>query len=153
MLGHQSSLFTGEIIPVYRTKHPHFQEKTSPFPGGIIPVSRRRQKKTSPFSGDCDKARIFKALNRRFLTVSRQSSPFSGPIIPIYRRIESHCSGGLIILSPFTGKSIIPFYRITKKYAPLRKHPRFQDGSIGLTINHPKITLTHGDDYPTLSLR
>ena len=34
---------------------------------------------------------------------------------------------------------------------PLRKHPRFQDGSMSLTINHPKITLTHGDDYPTLS--
>jgi hypothetical protein len=50
------------------------------------------------------------------------------------------------------GKSIIPVSRITeKKYIPLRKHPRFQDGSMGLTINHPKITLTHGDDYPTLS--
>ena len=59
--------------------------------------------------------------------------------------------GGLLN-HPLMGKSIIPVSRITEKYIPLRKHLHLQDRSMGLTINHPKITLTHGDDYSTLSL-
>jgi hypothetical protein len=64
---------------------------------------------------------------------------------------------GLLNHPLFTGKSIIPVSRIpvsriTEKYIPLRKYPHLQDGSMGLTTDHPKIILTHGDDYPTLSL-
>src|SRR5215470_10988245 len=79
MLYYQASPFTGEIIPVYRTKHPPLQEKTSPFPGGIIPVSRRERETTSPFTGDCDKVRIFKVLYHHF-------PPCEQTIIPVSRR-------------------------------------------------------------------
>jgi hypothetical protein len=152
MLCYQSSPFTGKNIPVYRTTHPPLQEKISPFPGGIIPVSRRERETTSPFTGDCNKVGVFKVLYHHFPPCEQTIIPISRRNHPISRRIGSPCSGGLIAPFPFTGKSIIPVSRITeKKYIPLRKHPRFQDGSMGLTINYPKITLTHGDDYPTLS--
>lgn len=152
MLCCQSSPFTGKNIPVYRTNYPPLQEKTSPFPGGIIPVSRRERETTSPFTGDCNKVRIFKVLYHHF-------PPCEQTIIPISRRNHPHFQENWKSLF-WRAYCTIPFYRKInhprfqdhrKKYIPLRKHPRFQDGSMGLTINHPKITLTHGDDYPTLS--
>ena len=151
-LQEKTSPFPGGIIPVYRTNHPPVQEKTSPFPGGIIPVSRRERETTSPFTGDCDKVQIFKVLYYYFL-------PCEQTIIPVSRRNHPHFQENWKSLF-WRAYCTIPFYRKInrprfqdhrKKYMPLQKHPRFQDGSMGLTINHPKITLTHGDDYPTLS--
>ena len=136
MLCYQSSPFTGKNIPVYRTNHPPLQEKISPFPGGIIPVSRRERKTTSPFTGDCNKVRIFKVLYHHF-------PPCEQTNIPISRRNHPHFQENWKSLF-WRAYCTIPFYRKIN-------HPRFQDGSMGLTINHPKITLTHGDDYPTLS--
>jgi hypothetical protein len=77
------SPFTGEIIPIYRRKHPCFQDESSLFPGENIPVSRRPRKKASPFPGDCDKARIYKVLSPGLLNWDQTN-------IPVSRRYHPH---------------------------------------------------------------
>src|SRR2546427_10930918 len=77
--------------------HPPLQEKTSPFPGGIIPIYRRARKETSPFPGYSHKPLCCKVLMCHILSDRRQSSLFPGGIIPIYGMAASHCYIGVLL--------------------------------------------------------